>query len=85
MKKVMATELKKYGNEISRMLPKLVQDASKIPQFVLDQKSELEIFKEAVEIYKEEMKAEFEVLREEDSKEQKARQAMPLKPAILIS
>lgn len=85
MKKIMATELKKYGNEISRMLPKLIQDPPKIQEFIFDQRSEIEMFNEAVEMYKEEIKAEFEVAKAESSKEQKARQALPSKPAILIT
>ena len=85
MKKIMTkNEFKKYGKDISTLVPKLVKDISKIPDIVLEQKTEFDALNDS-KILKEEFKAEIVVEKAEDSKEAKARQAMPSKPAILIS
>ncbi|MBI2654910.1 leucine--tRNA ligase [Candidatus Woesearchaeota archaeon] len=83
IKNLMQTELKKYGAEISRLAPQLAKNSSRIPMFVLDQKTELKLMREAVELYKEEIKCDFDVLSAENSKEPKAKQALPGKAAIL--
>ncbi len=84
IKNLMKTELKKHGAEISKLVPQLVKSSSRIPMFVLDQKTELELMREAVELYKEEIKCDFEVVAAESSKEPKAKQALPGKAAILV-
>jgi len=84
MKKIMAkNEFKKYGKDISALVPKLVKDISKIPEIVLEQKIELAALNET-KLLKETFKADIKIEKAEDSKEAKAKQAMPSKPAILI-
>lgn len=84
IKKLMATNLKKYGNEISKLVPQLIKNNSKIPAFVLGQKVELNLMREAAELYKEEMKVDIEVIAAEKSSEIKAKQSLPGKVAILV-
>ena len=85
MNKVMQKDLKKYGNEISKLVPKIVKDAKKIPELILDQEREIKTLKSAAEFFISEFKVEtVEIVKSQDSKESKAKQAMPGKPALLI-
>ena len=100
LKSIMNTDLKKYGKEITKIVPLVVKDTSKIPDIVLNQKTELEAIEEKKGLFEKEFKAEIEVvvaeeLRSEasgskesniplDSKEAKARNAVPGKPAIIL-
>jgi leucyl-tRNA synthetase len=81
-KSVMATELKKFGKDIVRMIPRIIENP---PKIVLNQEKELKKIKESKERIEKEFKCKVEVIKEADSKEQKARQALPGKPAIIIS
>ncbi len=84
MKKIMATDLKMYGNEISRLVPKLLSDETKIPQVVLNQEAEFHALNDASKDFEEEFKCSVEVMIAENAKESKAKQAMPGKSAILL-
>jgi len=81
---IMSSDLKVYGQEISKLVPKLLNDPAKIPRQLLSQDHELSAFQNEAGFFKINFKAEFIVLKAEDSKDQKARQSMPGKPAILI-
>jgi leucyl-tRNA synthetase len=83
-KQLMSTDLKQHGKDISKMLPKMVRDFSKIPEVVLDASSELKAYKAAADRIKEVYDAELIVVSEEESSDPKARQAMPGKPAIVL-
>ena len=83
-KSIMSTDLKIYGNEITKLIPKLVQDESKIPGFVLNQDAEFHALNDASKDYGKELKCNVEVMAAEMSKETKARQALPGKAAILV-
>lgn len=83
LKKVLSNKkLKKYGKEISKMIPKYLSDINKIPLVIL--KNEFEKIKNAKEKIKEEFSAEIQIIKEKESKESKSKQAMPGKPAILV-
>ncbi len=85
MKKIMAkNEFKKFGKDVSVLVPKLVRDVSKIPDVILDQKTEFDALKNS-KILKESFKARITVEKAQDSQEAKAKQSMPGKPAILIN
>ena len=84
LKKVMSTHLKAHGQEISRLVPKLANDISKIPHFDLAQETEMTALKDAAKNYAEELKCKIEVIAAEKSNETKAKQAMPGKAAILV-
>jgi len=78
------TILKKYGKEISKLVPMFLKDASKLPKTVLDQKTEFESLENSKAVFEKEFKAEVEVIKAEDSKHEKASKALPNKPAIVV-
>ena len=84
MKELMSTNLKQYGSEIAKLVPKFLDDKIKIPQFVLEQETELQALRDASENYEEEFKCRIEVISAEKSKEPKAKQSWPGKAAILV-
>ncbi|MCK4521460.1 MAG: leucine--tRNA ligase [Nanoarchaeota archaeon] len=75
---------KEHGKEISRLVPRLVKDESRIPNVILEQNTELKSFDENKIFIKKQFNCEIEVVKAEDSKEEKAKQAIPSKPAILV-
>lgn len=80
----MASDLKKYGNEISKLIPSLLKDPTKIPNVVLDQETEIKNLEDNKEKIKQEFNCSLEIEKAEDSKEEKTRNAMPNKPAIVV-
>ncbi|MBW3004260.1 leucine--tRNA ligase [Candidatus Woesearchaeota archaeon] len=84
LKTLMATDLKRYGADVSKMVPKLIKNPARIPKVILSQKEEIKNIKEAEKDISEQFKAKLEIIPEEKSKEAKAKQAMPGKPAILV-
>ena len=79
------TIIKEHAKEISAMIPKLVKDPAKVPEIILDQKTEIETLRGSIDKIKQEFKSEaVAVIKAEESEEDKAKQAMPGKPAILL-
>ena len=84
LKGVMKDEkLKKHGKEISKFLLKMIVN-NKIPKIVLTQKQEFTVIKESLDFINSEFNCETSVMEAEKSDEQKAKQAMPGKVAILV-
>jgi hypothetical protein len=77
----MSGELKKHGQDIMKVLPRLVE---KLPEQVLDHKTEIDAFLESRVDIGEIFDCEVKIVSAEESKEAKARQAAPGKPAILV-
>ena len=93
-------DLKQYGKDISKMIPALLKDASKVPQEVLNQETEFKNLEQSIDLIKKEINCEIEIEKAEQTKsqklkisegletksqsEQKAKNAAPSKPAILI-
>tara|TARA_Y100000310_G_scaffold340847_1_gene438021 strand:- start:2994 stop:5687 length:2694 start_codon:yes stop_codon:yes gene_type:complete len=75
---------KQHGKDISKMLPRFIKEPSRIPQFILSQKKEYDILKDYVSNLKDEFKCNVEIIKAEDSKEPKAKTAMPGKVAIIV-
>jgi len=85
MKKAMEEdEIKKHGKEASSLLQKILKDRRKIPEFLISKEKEFEILKDAKEFLESEFACKFEISHSEESKEQKAKNALPNKPAILV-
>ncbi|MAG91421.1 leucine--tRNA ligase [Candidatus Woesearchaeota archaeon] len=84
IKTIMSSDLKRYGQEITKLIPKLVNDETKITQIVLDQETEFDALNNASKDYKEELNCSIEVIAADKSKESKAKQAFPGKAAILV-
>ena len=76
------SDLDIYIKEISKLVPKLIKDETKIPKAIVDRKKEINVLKNSIEDFKQEFKCEVEII--EKSEEDKAKQAMPGKVAILI-
>jgi leucyl-tRNA synthetase len=84
-KSVMAQEeFRPYGQDISKLVPSLVKDPSKMPETMLSHGEELTQTLEAVEILSELFGCEIVVEEAENSKEGKAKSALPGKPGISI-
>jgi len=84
LKAIMTTALKKHGADISKLVPKLVKSPARIPKIILSQKEEIKNIKDAEKEIREQFKVKLEIIPEEKSKEAKAKQAMPGKPAIVV-
>ena len=84
LKKIMGTDLKQHGKEISKMVPMLVKDPSKIPTNILDSQKELDAVDQNKEFIKAEFKCDIEIIKAKDSQHPKAGKAMPGKPAIVV-
>jgi len=85
MKKAMSiSEIREHGSDASKLINKYIKDPSKIPNEILERKIELEALEGAKEFFKKEFGAEIEIINESETKEAKAKQALPGKPAILV-
>ena len=80
-KELMTTDLKKHGQEIMKILPRIVD---KLPSCVLWQDLEYDAFIEEKNDLEKEFGCAVEVIKESESTEQKAKNAMPGKPAIIV-
>ena len=77
-------DLKQHGQDISKIVPKLVKDTSKIPEIILDSATEYQTLEDSKSDLTKDFKCDIEIIYAKDSKENKAKQAMPAKPAILV-
>ncbi len=77
-------ELEEHSKNISKLIPALLKDPSKLPQTLLDQKTEFALFNNIKNSLEKDFKTEIEVIQAEQSNEPKAKQASPGKPSIII-
>ena len=85
MKKVMEVEgLKIKGKEISKLVPAIVKDASKLPSIVTSQEEEKQFMEEARDFLEKEFGCEIEILLGNESPHPKAKSAVPGKVGILV-
>ncbi|MBW3019452.1 leucine--tRNA ligase [Candidatus Woesearchaeota archaeon] len=75
---------KDRSKEVSQLVPKFVKDPSKIPEAVTNAESELQFLLDSKEFFEKEFNCSVNITKESDSKEEKAKSAMPGKPAILV-
>ncbi len=83
MDELMQTSLRKHGQEISKLVPNLVKNPSKLPETVLTKEKEVERLNEEVDDLEEEFDCDVEVGLTEESNDSKAGKALPGKPAIV--
>lgn len=83
IKKVMQTDLKMYGKEVSKLIPVLLKNSSKIPETIISQQKEIDVLNEALDMLKTEF-GNIKIILADESKETKSKQAQPGKVAILI-
>ncbi len=80
---IMKSELKQYGQDIMKIIPRLVSLGT-VPA-ATDQQTEVIQLQQAKDFLAKEFRCSIEVLPADGSVEQKAKQAMPSKPAIIVS
>ncbi|KKK43790.1 MAG: Leucine--tRNA ligase subunit alpha [Candidatus Lokiarchaeum sp. GC14_75] len=76
--------IRSHGVFINQTVSKLLKNVGKFSKISLPQKEELQFFKEIKQIIEKKFKCSVEIKQEEYSKEIKASQALPGKPAIVI-
>ncbi|MFH2028982.1 MAG: leucine--tRNA ligase [Nanoarchaeota archaeon] len=77
--------LKQHGKDITKIIPSVIKDPSKIPLVILSQDQEYDNLRSAADDIRSHFKIDIIIEKAEDSKEQKARQASPSKPSIIIT
>lgn len=81
IKTVMATDLKQHGEDVTKILPKIM---NKLPEALLTPDVEHNALKDALDFFEKEFNCPVVVQKESESQEQKAKQALPGKPAIVV-
>lgn len=84
IKTIMQTELKKHGEHIMKLLPKLMKEPGMIPKHILGQKTEVKALEANKEFLQKQFNCQLIVVKEQNSKEQKASHALPGKPGIVV-
>ncbi|MFC1696718.1 leucine--tRNA ligase [Nanoarchaeota archaeon] len=85
MKAVMKDDkLKKHGKDIQKIIPRLLKKQAMIPKVILSQSEEIKALENKKDFLKEQFDCKIIIEKEKDSTEQKASQAMPGKPAIIV-
>ena len=77
-------DFKEYGKDISRLIPSLLKDPTKIPSVILNQEMEIKNIEENKERIKQEFNCSVDIEKAEESKEEKKKNAFPNKPAIVV-
>ncbi|PIN76038.1 leucine--tRNA ligase [Candidatus Woesearchaeota archaeon CG10_big_fil_rev_8_21_14_0_10_37_12] len=75
---------KEHAKESAGLVQKIVKDPSKLPAHVSVQDTEHQNLIDATKFLKEHFRCTINIVKEQESKESKAKQAMPGKPAILV-
>ena len=85
MRKVLAVpDLESRGKDISKIVPGLLKDVSKVPRLVTSPSEEAKVMKEAKEYLEKEFGCKVEVVLAEESENPKAKSALPGKLGILV-
>ncbi len=86
MKKIMKeSDLKPHGKSISQITAKILKNVGKYSKFSLSSEEEYQFFQEIKSILDKKYQCSIDVVYEGQSKEKKATQALPGRPAIIIS
>ena len=85
MKKLMQdNDNKKYSKQISKIVSRIVKNVGKYPKFTISSDDEYQFFDEIKSLIEKKYHCTVDIMFERDSKEQKASQSLPGKPAIVI-
>jgi len=86
MKEIMQdNELKQHGKFISQTVAKILKNVGKYSKISLSTDEELSFFSDIKPIIKKKFSCPVEVIVEKDSKDPKAAQSLPGRPAIIIA
>ena len=80
----MASDLKKHGQEVTKLVPRLMKDPTKIPQVALSATEEEKALHHAIDFLSKEFSCSIVIESESASKNEKRKNAMPGKPAIVV-
>ena len=75
--------VKGHEQETSKIVTMIVKDPSRLPELIISQQEETKILEESKQLIEKEFQTKVVVIKSEESKEHKAKQAVPGKPAIL--
>ncbi len=85
MKKIMQhDEFKTYAKFINQITAKILKNIGKYPKYTLSTEEEYQFFKDMIPIIKKKFNSPINIVLESDSKEEKASQSLPGRPAIVI-
>lgn len=89
LKKIMKTcmeenEIKANSKEAAKIIQSVLKDNSKLPEVLLEEKKEGEVYEASAKIIGRELGAEVEILQEAEVEDPKAKHALPGKPAIVV-
>ena len=76
--------IKINSKEASKIIKAVLKDNSKMPKFFLEESKEIDAYQDALETISKLYDSEVEIIPESESENPKSKQAMPLKPAILV-
>ena len=77
--------LKRHGKFISKIIGRILKNIGKYSKFSITSEDEYQFFKEIKPVIEKKFQTKVEIILEKNSDEQKAIQALPGKPAIIIS
>jgi leucyl-tRNA synthetase len=77
-------KLEEHAKDVPGMVKPLMKNIHTLPEIKMNEKEELEILKDAKEFFEDEFSCKVDVLPDSEPKHDKARNAMPNKPAIVI-
>ncbi|MFX1312800.1 MAG: leucine--tRNA ligase [Promethearchaeota archaeon] len=78
-------EFKKYSKQINKFVISILKNVGKFPKYSLPSNEEYQFFNEISNIIEKKYRCNVKIFFEKESTEQKASQALPGKPAIVIS
>jgi leucyl-tRNA synthetase len=85
VKEMMSNDsIKKYGKDAIKIIQQVYKKPNRLPKFVINQKAELNALYEFLNSFKAEFNSEIEIVEESKSDNDKRRNALPCKPAIII-
>jgi len=82
--KAIIPKFKENSKVVSKLIPLIVKNPGRIPLVILDQNTELNVLNNSKKLFEGEFKSAVEIIKAEDSKQAKAKNAMPGKPAIVV-
>ena len=82
--KVIIPKFKENSKIVSKLTPLIVKNPGRIPLVILDQDTEFNVLQNSKKLFEDEFKSAVEIFIAEDSKQAKAKNAMPGKPAIVV-
>jgi leucyl-tRNA synthetase len=77
-------EFKKHSSQIAKIVSNILRNIGKYSKFTLSSDEEFQFFTEIIPIIERKFDCKVKVIFEKDSKESKAKQSLPGKPAIII-